>query len=167
MPLKAPADAIVRPSVRTRRLLADADAMARVFAPGRVIELVERSGEPADCYRLRYHVRSLQRVSREPTPREVHDVEVSLPEDYPRLPPVCRMLTPVFHPNIDTSTICIGDHWTAGERLVDLCIRIGEMLAYQAYNIRSPLDAEAAMFADLNPDKLPTDPRDLRSLLES
>jgi ubiquitin-protein ligase len=72
------------------------------------------------------------------------------------------MLTPVYHPNIDPSHVCVGDHWTAGERLVDLVVRIGEMLAYQAYNIRSPLDAHAAMWADLNPDKLPTDSRTIR-----
>jgi ubiquitin-protein ligase len=72
------------------------------------------------------------------------------------------MLTPIFHPNIDPSTICVGDHWTAGERLVDLVIRIGEMIAYQAYNIRSPLDGEAAMWADLNGEKLPIDARNLR-----
>ena len=67
------------------------------------------------------------------------------------------MLTPIFHPNIDPATICVGDHWTAGERLVDLAVRIGEMIAYQAYNIQSPLDAEAAMWADLNAAKLPVD----------
>jgi ubiquitin-protein ligase len=69
------------------------------------------------------------------------------------------MLTPIFHPNIDAQTICVGDHWTAGERLVDLAIRIGEMIAYQAYNIKSPLNGEAAMWADLNNDKIPTDAR--------
>ena len=71
------------------------------------------------------------------------------------------MLTPVFHPNIDETTICVGDHWTAGARLVDLVIQIGEMLAYQAYNIKSPLNGEAAMWADLNPDKLPIDSQNL------
>ena len=35
------------------------------------------------------------------------------------------------------------------------------MLAYQAYNIKSPLDGEAAMWADLHADKLPTDNRNL------
>ena len=72
------------------------------------------------------------------------------------------MLTPIFHPNIDPSTICVGDHWTAGERLVDLAIRIAEMIAYQAYNIKSPLDAEAAMWADLHARQLPIDDRVLR-----
>jgi hypothetical protein len=55
----------------------------------------------------------------------------------------------------------VGDHWTAGERLVDLVIRIGEMIAYQAYNIQSPLDGEAAMWADQNARHLPVDLRDL------
>ena len=33
------------------------------------------------------------------------------------------------------------------------------MIAYQAYNIKSPLDGEAAMWADLNADQLPLDPQ--------
>ena len=97
----------------------------------------------------------------EPVPRDVHVVEIRLHNDYPRLAPHCRMLTPIFHPNVDANTICVGDHWTAGERLTNLIIRIGEMIAYQAYNIKSPLDAEAAMWADLNVTKLPTDPKNL------
>ena len=56
----------------------------------------------------------------------------------------------------------VGDHWTAGERLVDLIIRIGQMLAYQDYNIKSPLNGEAAMWADLNPKKLPVDSQNLQ-----
>jgi hypothetical protein len=47
----------------------------------------------------------------------------------------------------------------AGERLVDLVRRIAEMISYQAYNIKSPLNAEAAMSADLHVDQLPVDRR--------
>jgi ubiquitin-protein ligase len=72
------------------------------------------------------------------------------------------MLTPCFHPNIEPATICVGDHWTAGERLVDLVVRIGELITYQAYNIKSPLDGEAAMWADLHTRELPVDDRNLR-----
>jgi len=71
------------------------------------------------------------------------------------------MLTPIFHPNIEPSIICIGDHWAAGERLVSLIIRIAEMIAYQAYNVKSPLDGEAAMWAHLNEKQLPIDKRDM------
>lgn len=33
-------------------------------------------------------------------------------------------------------SLATGDHWTAAERLTDLVVRIGEMLAYQAFNIK-------------------------------
>jgi hypothetical protein len=56
----------------------------------------------------------------------------------------------------------VGDHWTAGERLVDLVVRIGEMIAFQAYNIQSPLNGDAAMWADLHREQFPTDARNLR-----
>ena len=126
-------------------------------------------GEPPELYRLENNVKSLDRGKKpdKPVPREVHLVEIQLTSEYPRMSPKCRMLTPIFHPNIDPATICVGDHWAAGERLVDLVVRIGEMLAYQAYNIKSPLDAEAAMWADLNPEKLPVDSQNLRDPLPS
>jgi ubiquitin-protein ligase len=76
------------------------------------------------------------------------------------------MLTPIFHPNIDPAYICVGDHWVAGERLTDLVTRIGEMIAYQAYNIKSPLNGEAAMWADLNGAQLPVDKTNLHAATE-
>ena len=152
-----------RVPVRIRRLNADAEQMKKIFGANGPIRIREAIGNPPDLYRIEYHVRSLQRGwFGRPKARMTHLVEIQLTSEYPRLSPKCRMLTPIFHPNIDPTTICVGDHWTAGERLVDLVVRIGEMLAYQAYNIRSPLDAHAAMWADLNPGKLPTDPRTIR-----
>src|SRR6202035_1846475 len=107
-------------------------------------------------------VRGLDRGKKnQPVPRERHLVEIQLTSEYPRISPKCKMLTPIFHPNIDPATICVGDHWAAGERLVDLVIRIGEMIGYQAYNIKSPLDGEAAMWADLHTAELPIDPRSM------
>ena len=150
--------------MRTRRLLADAAHMAEAFTHSPLINLLSSEGTPPDLYRLEYHIQSLEPTDDpdHPAPRNVHQVEIQLTADYPRMAPQCKMLTPVYHPNIDPSHICVGDHWAAGERLVDLVIRIGEMLAYQAYNIKSPLDAHAAMWADLNGPKLPTDPRTIR-----
>jgi hypothetical protein len=57
--------------------------------------------------------------------------------------------------------ICIGDHWTAQESLLDLIIRVGEIITYQLYNVKSPLDGETAMWADLNKNIFPVDNRDL------
>ena len=87
-----------------------------------------------------------------------HMVEIALPLSYPRMPPQCRMLTPIFHPNIAPHAICIGDHWSPGEPLWSIVARIGEMIAYQSYNTKSPLNGEAARWVDQHVDELPLDP---------
>lgn len=149
--------------MRTRRLRADAEAMLSAFRDSPAISVDVVGGDPPEAYRVRYQIESLQRgPDGKPSPRSEHEIEIQLTSEYPRLSPKCKILTPIFHPNFDRAAICVGDHWTAGERLVDLVLRIGEMIAYQAYNIQSPLDAEAAMWADLNRGVLPTDARDLR-----
>ncbi|MGC4033436.1 MAG: ubiquitin-conjugating enzyme E2 [Tepidisphaeraceae bacterium] len=152
-----------RPSLRIRRLIADAELMRKTFAQTPHIRIEATEGSPPEAYRIVFHVVGLERDPKKRViQRNEHKAEIRLGADYPRLPPVVKMLTPVFHPNIEPAYVCIGDHWTAGERLVDLVVRLAEMLAYQAYNIRSPLDGEAAMWADLNTDKLPTDPRPMQ-----
>lgn len=161
----APASATAPPGappLRIRRLQSDAAQMQAAFAGSPHIRLHGAIGNPPDVYQVEYRVKGLERgESDQPVIREQHLVEIRLTAEYPRVAPACRMLTPIFHPNIDAATICIGDHWAAGERLAALVIRIGEMIAYQAYNIQSPLDAEAAMWADLHPDKLPIDSSNL------
>ncbi|HSZ56419.1 MAG TPA: ubiquitin-conjugating enzyme E2 [Tepidisphaeraceae bacterium] len=154
---------LAKPPLRVRRLQADAAQLAVVFRDFPPIKVCKSTGDPPDVYEVAYHVRGLERGKKDkPVWREEHRVEIRLTSDYPRLAPHCRMLTPIFHPNIDPTTICVGDHWTAGERLANLIVRIGEMIAYQAYNIKSPLDAEAAMWADLHTAELPVDSRNLR-----
>src|SRR5262249_10135293 len=129
--------------MRIRRLAADAEQMQKSFEKSELIRVKQMTGDPPDIYQIEYAIGTLTRDPKgKPRARAEHTVEIQLTSDYPRLAPKCKMLTPIFHPNIDETTICVGDHWTAGERLVDLVIRIGEMLAYQAYNIKSPLDGE-------------------------
>jgi hypothetical protein len=67
------------------------------------------------------------------------------------------MLTPVFHPNIAPHAICIGDHWSPGEPLWSIIARIGEMISYQSYNTRSPLNGEAARWVEHHVEELPLD----------
>lgn len=158
----APNPAPAKMPVRTRRLIADLRQIREAFGSGSLIRLLAAEGEPAEVYKIEYNIRGIESLkSRRPVFREQHVAEIRMTRDYPRLAPACRMLTPIFHPNIDPSSICVGDHWAAGERLSDLVVRIGQMIAYQAYNIKSPLNGEAAMWADLNPEALPIDGRDL------
>ena len=71
------------------------------------------------------------------------------------------MTTPVFHPNIDPQKICIGDHWSAGQSLAHLVVRIAEMICYQSYNVKSPLNAQAAAWAQELLSRLPLENIDL------
>jgi ubiquitin-protein ligase len=77
------------------------------------------------------------------------------------------MLTPVFHPNIDPQKICIGDHWSAGQSLADMVVRIAEMICYQSYNTKSPLNAEAAAWAEQNEAQLPLFRGDLSAVVST
>lgn len=158
-----PAPDVPKIPPRTRRLFADADQVRKAFPSFPLIRIRSISGDPPELYQLEYRVRGLARgQDSQPVIRDNHVVEIQLTRDYPRQSPKCKILTPIFHPNFDPTTICVGDHWTASERLIDLIIRIGEMITYQAYNLKSPLDGEAAMWADHNNHRLPVDKRDLR-----
>src|SRR5947209_13530954 len=143
--------------VRLRRLQADFHKLREYVRRQPRVELVQYDGDPPERYQLRYQILSLRQKDDELIEVSDHLVEIMLPRDYPRTPPQCRMLTPVFHPNIAPHAICIGDHWSAGEPLASLVARIGEMLAYQSYNTKSPLNGEAARWTSENMDRLPLD----------
>lgn len=158
---RMPAKPIGKLPVRTRRLIADLAQIRQAFSDNAMIHLLETTGDPAEVYKIEFNIRGIESIQADkPKFREQHVAEIRLTRDYPRLAPACRMLTPIFHPNIDTSAICVGDHWAAGEHLTDLIVRIAQMISYQAYNIKSPLNGEAAMWADLNPESFPIDARD-------
>ncbi len=144
--------------VRLRRLQADHDALRRLAHRHPKIEIEGVSGNPPDHYRLLLKVKSLRERGDELETVTEHRLEVSMPRGYPRDAPMFRMLTPVFHPNIAPHAVCIGDDWTAGEPLDLLIQRIGEILAFQSYNIKSPLNGRAAQWVSEHPDRVPIDP---------
>lgn len=147
-------------SPRIRRLGSDYELLQRVFKDWPVIQITGTAGLPPEMYRFTYNLRGLYvAASGDILERAVHVLEVNLTLGYPRRAPQCRMLTPVFHPNFDDATVCIGDFWAASEGLDDLIIRIGRMIAYQEYNTKSPLNGLAAKWAAQNKNLLPVDPR--------
>lgn len=147
---------------RLRRLRADLERVQHVFAQHPRIRMVTAEGDPPEKYTFEFRVQSLVPATDDRQELgDVHRAEVFLPLDYPRRPPFCRMITPVWHPNIDPQKICIGDHWSAGQSLAQLVVRIAEMLCYQSYNIKSPLNAKAAVWAEQNAARLPLEKIDL------
>jgi predicted Zn finger-like uncharacterized protein len=145
-------------AMRLRRLQADFQKLNDYVRRHPRLKIIQSEGEPPERYQLEYRIRSLRQVNDELIQAKSHLVEIALPRNYPRVPPQCRMLSPVFHPNIAPHAICVGDHWSAGEPLASLVARIGEMLAYQSYNVKSPLNGEAARWVEQHLDELPLDP---------
>lgn len=147
---------------RLRRLAADYELAQRAFANHPYIRLLKTEGTPPERYTFALNVQGLVPTGEDGfSPGSVHQAEIFLPLDYPRRPPFCRMTTPVFHPNIDPQKICIGDHWSAGQSLVQMVLRIAEMICYQSYNLKSPLNAKAAAWAEQNLGALPLQQEDL------
>ncbi len=147
---------------RIRRLQTDYRQVTTEYESHPRIRVMATEGDPPEKYVLEYHVVGLIPHGEDSYKKgDTHRAELFLPLDYPRRPPFCRMITPVFHPNIDPQKICIGDHWSAGQRLSDLIRRIGEMITYQSYNVKSPLNAEAAKWAESNLSTLPLESIDL------
>jgi ubiquitin-protein ligase len=147
-------------SPRFRRLKLDHETILARFAGWPIIELTGTAGLPPEAYRFTYRLKGLYvGPTGEILERDTHHLEVNLSLGYPRRAPQCRMLTPVFHPNFDEASVCIGDFWAASEGLDDLIVRIGRMIAYQEYNTKSPLNGLAAKWAAQHPELLPIDAR--------
>ena len=148
---------------RIRRLRADYELVASAFNEHPFIRVIGVEGDPPEKYTFEFKVRGL--IQSDETEnvlaKSMHRAEVFLPLDYPRRPPFARMITPVFHPNIDPQKICIGDHWSAGQSLAQMVARIAEMICFQTYNVKSPLNAKAAAWAEQNVARLPLQTGDL------
>jgi ubiquitin-protein ligase len=145
-------------TVRLRRLQADFDKVRDYVKRHPRLQLIQAEGTPPERYQLEYQIGGLRQKADGLEIVKSHLVELVLPLSYPRMPPQCRMLTPVFHPNIAPHAICIGDHWSPGEPLWSIIARIGEMIAFQSYNTRSPLNGEAARWVEEHVQDLPLDP---------
>jgi ubiquitin-protein ligase len=147
-------------SPRVRRLKLDFETLSQRLTGWPLIKISGTAGMPPEVYRFTYNVKGLfVTAAGEIHERDMHEMEVNLSLGYPRRAPQCRMLTPIFHPNFDESTVCIGDFWAASEGLDDLIVRIGRMIAYQEYNTKSPLNGLAAKWAAEHANLLPVDSR--------
>lgn len=147
---------------RLRRLEADHNQVVSLFTNHPFIQVLQKEGTPPEKYTFAFNVQGVTLLDSENVqPVSQHKAEVYLPLDYPRRPPFCRMITPVFHPNIDPQKICIGDHWTAGQSLIQMVVHIGQMICFQSYNLKSPLNAKAAVWAERNLSRFPLQQDDL------
>ena len=135
-------------TARMRRLASDWAQVKKDFAGHKNIVVTPIGEEPPEKYHVTYFVNGIYLL---PDGRietlARHEIEITLHSDYPRYKPICKILTPIWHPNFRDGQICIGDIWGAGESLTDIIINIGDMIQYKSWNSYSPLSADAAQWA--------------------
>lgn len=149
-------------NARNRRLTADYNGISEAFSQHPYIQFQTLEGCPPVRYLFTYRLKGLRwdkRLQR-PTESDFHQAEIYLHRDYPRLKPRCIMKTEIFHPNFG-DWICVGDYWAAGEKLTDIIVQIGQMIQYQKYNPKSPVNVTAARWALENTSLLPIGQLDL------
>lgn len=145
-------------SVRDKRLDSDYRALRTIFEGEDQIEIRAIGTAPFEKYMIVYKVPSLRLNSTgQPMRVDATVVEVTLPSDYPRMPPTARTVAGdvVFHPNFNASKICLAQHWAPGFQLSDIIREIGEMLTWQKFNIRDSLNATAAEWSQTHMDEIP------------
>jgi ubiquitin-protein ligase len=148
-------------SIRLRRLQAEHQRLTRLFANHPRIQILEALGDPPDTYVVEYHLQGLVEEKGDVKPCRLHRARISLGPNYPKERPRCIMLTPVFHPNIDHLAVCTEDIGAASQTLDQTIIFIGEMITYQAYNLQSPRNGDAARWTSEHIDELPLENVDL------
>ncbi|MHB8996009.1 MAG: ubiquitin-conjugating enzyme E2 [Armatimonadota bacterium] len=149
-------------NARLRRIYSDYQSVVEEFTGNPYVTVTPVQGDPPEEYVVEYRIKGLELdpASNRPRERSVHRARIYLHKDYPREKPKCVLETPIFHPNFG-NYICIGDFWAAGETLTDIIIKIGQMIMYQDFNPKSPLNAVAARWAEQNARLLPIDNKDL------
>ena len=142
-------------SPRFRRLIADQKAIAAAFAGHPYITATPIGPTPASQYQVAYRVPVLRKnAANDLQEIGLTIVSIAIPAGYPREKPYCTTQEPIFHPNFG-NYICIADFWSPSNTLVDVVIEIGQMLQYQLYNTRSPLNALAARWISENSNRIP------------
>ncbi len=143
-------------TARMRRLTHDYQQIERDFKNHKNIVVTPLGIEPYEKYHVTYYVNGIYLDDTgKVNVLNTHEVEIILHAEYPTYKPICKIFTPIWHPNFREGQICIGDIWGAGESLTDIIINIGDMIQYKSWNSSSPLSADAARWALENKSLFP------------
>ncbi len=161
----------IRKSPRQRRLEADYVAIQQLAAESSIFEFQASSLLP-ESYRMIFKGSGAWKTERRTVAiRERHEIIVELGAAYPRMMPGLNWQTPIFHPNVSASgVVCLGGYganWVPSLRLDELCVMLWDMIRYQNFDVMSPYNREAALWArDQQDFRFPLDPRPLRNRVD-
>jgi ubiquitin-protein ligase len=158
----------MRESPRTRRLRTDRKALHQLKVESSILDFEER-GSTGEQYVVRFYGKGFWRPdgTNEVLIREWHEVRIELGAAYPRMMPDLTWASPIFHPNISASgVVCLGGygtHWVPSLNLDELCTMLWDMIRYQNFDVDSPYNRDAALWAKVQKVfELPVDRRSIR-----
>jgi hypothetical protein len=96
-----------------------------------------------------------------------HVISISLPFGFPHFPPNCLPESNTFHPDFDSSAICIGEAWDESKSVIELILFIGRLIAGQIYSTTNAFNEEAASWYATNSKQLPFDTTEFKQLKDS
>jgi ubiquitin-protein ligase len=147
---------------RLNRLKADYEKIKELESRSPFVKLIKTAGNPPTDYTFRLSCKGIKSCSGgRPVYSEQHDLRITLPSAYPRSQPELAMLSPIYHPNFNGQTICIGHSYSPSMGLDDLVIVIIQMIRYENYNPASAYNHDAVNWANNNRSKIPLDKRQI------
>ncbi|MCA9123183.1 MAG: hypothetical protein H6822_00175 [Planctomycetaceae bacterium] len=162
----------MRESPRIRRLRTDFKALEKLREDSSIIDFevaTSTHDAPPESYAITFRGKGLWRPdsSVDILIREQHVVHIHLGAAYPRMMPDLAWKTPIFHPNISGSgVVCLGGygtHWVPSLNLDELCVMLWDMIRYKNFDVESPYNREAALWAKTQRKiPFPVDDRPLR-----
>lgn len=149
-------------NIRQRRLTRDYEKVQAELTGSEFVSVRVVAGDPPNHYQVTYRVNGLMWNQADSSTISVseHVVDIYLPLGYPKQAPRCTMKTPIWHPNIG-DYVCIGDYWSAGVTLVNIIAHIADMIQYRNYNLKSPVNKSAALWAQRNLSSFPVGTREV------
>ena len=141
-------------SPRARRLATDREEIRTRFSGSDHVKVAPGPGNPPELYQVEYRLKGLVRDGEAARVEHVHGVVVRLGADYPRMAPFVEATTAVFHPNV-AGHYCIGDVWTPTQSIADVIEKVGDMIQWRVFNVKSALNADAALYAVQNEQFFP------------
>ena len=126
------------------------------FGDNPEISITPGEGNPPEEYTVTYNkTGACKEESGEISTCDSHVITISLPFGFPHFPPNCLPKSNTFHPDFDSSAICIGDAWEADQSITKLILHIGRMISGEIYSESNAFNEEAAEWYRENSDRLP------------
>jgi ubiquitin-protein ligase len=131
---------------RIRRLNDDYERLLTLQAQSDLIHIQvinQRVGWPPEEYLVTFAVKGIARVDEDQRPvySEFHQVEMTIPPEYPATQPHLLWRTPIWHPNIaptEPRHVCTDENnsYHPGKRLDQLVVYLAEMAQYKIYHAK-------------------------------